>query len=1677
VSAGAGADDRGQGGGIAVIGMSGRFPGAASVGELWRLLRAGESGIRPLTDEELLAAGVSAAELRDPRYVKAAGMLGGPEMFDAGLFGLTPREAEVMDPQQRVFLECAWEALEDAGHDPHRFGGWIGVYAGAAIGKYLWMNVARHPEAVAAVGAFQAMISNDKDYLPTQVSYRLNLRGPSIGVQTACSTSLVAVHLACQALLCFECDMALAGGVSISIPEHRGYLFQEDGLASPDGCCRTFDARAAGTIRSNGAGIVVLRRLRDALAAGDRVLAVIRGSAINNDGASKVGYTAPSVGGQAEVIVAAQEVAGVSAASIGYVEAHGTATRLGDPIEVAALTQAFGDAGGRGSCALGSIKSNLGHLDAAAGVAGLIKTVLSLWHGELPASLHYEAPNPGIDFASGPFYVNARLRPWPAGAVPRRAGVSAFGIGGTNAHLVLEEAPRPVEPAAEPAEPVTAAQQLDGAYAPPARGPGCAPAPPPGTDLGLGRCETAHLTASFRPPAPLASELPWQLLVLSARSEAALRESAARLADHLDGAPELSLADVAFTLQVGRRALEWRWAAPARSREEARERLREAANGAAMTAAPRQRPEVAFVLPALRAPRPGAGAGLCSTHTVFREAVEECCGLLPPALAAEVRRWICSRQAGGDAGVEGEAELDRAWRLGQPAHFVCGYALARQWMSWGVEPAALLGHGAGEDVAACLAGVLPLAAALQVSMLRGRLAAAGEGSGAHPVLDQVRRLVEDARPQAPRIPLVSSLSGRWAEWEDLAQPATWVRLAAAAPADVDAAAGLACLLAEPARVLLEVGPRSGLTSAVEAPRVAAGLRDAEPAADGRDEGTDLLEALGWLWRAGAAVDWEAVHGGARPRRVSLPTYPFERRRYCLDEAENGAGDAVRGPSSAGRQRAAAAGRLELRDWFHLASWKRSLPPPAAAPRRSSPLRHSPSPQPSPPLPGTAAEPPGRRCLIFADDHGLGEALGRALADRGWQIVLAAAGREWRMHGPGRYEIRPGDGDDHARLWQQLADRAGLPHRVLHLWNVTAPALAADPPASDPPAVADRALAAALDRSFYSLLHLAHHLGRHAAALTAQAPARQADTAPVEVVVFSNHLHAIDGGDRPEPAKAALLGPCRVLPQELDHVRCRSIDVELQTGEAAPATGGVTPWLIERCLAEIGEIGEVGEMSEMGEVGGLAGIGEIGEIGDIGDIAEMGEMGGSPAASFAGEPVVAWRGANRWLPSWEPLPLDAPPAATGGGAGLGRTLRPRGVYLITGGLGGVGLEVARLLAESVHARLVLCGRSRFPDRQSWEEWLAAHDRDDATSRRIRRLQELEALGAELLVTAGDVADRASMSAVRGEALARFGAVHGVFHAAGVAGGGLLQARTPAQAAAVLAPKVAGTLVLAEAFGGIDLMVLFSSLNALTGGIGQADYCSANAFQDSFAVAAAARRGCCPGPGPEPGPHVVSINWDAWREVGMAAQTGVPEELRAWRDQQLADAIRAGEGRDALARILAAAPARVAVATEDLGRRLETAAAVRLAAAVALSVGAPRGEPHPRPAVAPAYVPPASPDEALLAGLWQELLGIEPIGRDDGFFDLGGHSLLATQLTARIREQLGAELPLEAIFAFPTPALLAQALRDGVTEGLPEAGPGLVPLPRESRRLVRSPAAALAGAGVGPAARQDRSESCG
>ena len=863
--------------GIAVIGMAGRFPGASDLGTFWRNLTGGVESITTLSDADLLAAGVSAKHLSNPRYVRARAQLDGVPDFDASFFGMSPREASTTDPQHRIFLECAWEALEHAGIDPARFAGSIGVYGGSAADGYLLHHLAPNRPLMESLGALSPVIGNDKDHLTTRVAYKLDLRGPSITVQTACSTSLVAVQLACQALLGYQCDAALAGGVSVGFPQGAGHLHQPGNILSPDGRCRAFDAAAQGTVVGDGAGIVVLRRLADALADGDPILAVILGAAVNNDGSSKVGYTAPSVDGQAEVIGMAHAVARVSAESISYVEAHGTGTALGDPIEIAALTQAFrAGTQARGFCGIGSIKPNIGHLNTASGVASLIKTVLALHHGSLPPSLHFEVPNPAIDFESSPFVVNAELRSWPRAATPRRAGVSSFGFGGTNAHVVLEEAP--LRPAGGPSRAL-------------------------------------------------------QLLVLSARTPAALDTVTTNLANHLEQHPEENLADVAHTLESGRRGLLHRRVVLAATVEEAAAALRSPSRSSTGEAESGAAPKIAFLFPGQGAQYPGMGADLYAREPVYRAVVDECAAILGPILGLDIRRPLHDPAAADT--LDGTA-------IAQPALFVTEMALARLWQSFGIRPDAMIGHSLGEYVAACLAGVFSLADALALVAARGRLMAtvapgvmitidlaeihvrplleeslslaalngpssvvasgpeaavarlearlaerglqsrrlrtshAFHSASMDPILGAFAAEVSKVNLHVPQLPYHSAVTGALITPAEATDPAYWAHHIRATVRFSPALFALA-----EGRVLLEVGPGRALSALARQHGHTAiatlGSRNGQASDVER-----VLGALGQLWIAGARVDWAGVRAGETRRRVHLPTYPFERQRHWVD---------------------------------------------------------------------------------------------------------------------------------------------------------------------------------------------------------------------------------------------------------------------------------------------------------------------------------------------------------------------------------------------------------------------------------------------------------------------------------------------------------------------------------------------------------------------------------------------------------------------------------------------------------------------------------------------------------------------------------------------------------------------------------------------------------------------------
>lgn len=1063
---------------VAIIGLAGRFPGARTVDEFWRNLVSGVESISRFTDEEVIAAGIDPALVRDPAYVKAGGVLDDVERFDSAFFGYTPREAEVMDPQQRIFLECAWEAIEDAGYDTERYRRPVGVFAGMSMNTYVFSNLIFNTEAVEALGEAQAAIANLHDHLATRVSYKLDLRGPSFTVQTACSTSLVAVHLACQSLISGECDMAIAGGVSVSLPQKGGYLYTEGGIHSPDGRCRAFDASAQGMVGGSGVGAVVLKRLDDALADGDRIVAVVKGSAINNDGASKVGYTAPSVDGEARVIRSALRAADVEPATVGYVEAHGTGTAIGDPIEIEALARVFrGKAAGPGTCGVGSVKTNVGHLDAAAGMAGLIKAALALEHGQIPPTLHFERPNPHIDFASTPFFVVDRLREWPRAVTPRRAGVSGFGIGGTNAHVVLEEAPAPNR-ARETSEP--------------------------------------------------------HAYVLSARTPSALDAAAERLAANLEAHGGASHADVAWTLQTGRRQFPARAAVVAESVAGAAGALRAGLKARTGTVVRRDEPLVAktaFLVPGQGAQYPGMARELYARFAPFRDAMDQVAAAMLPAL--DVRALIADTSAGA-------AERLRQTEYAQPALFAVEYATARLLEAIGVTPDALLGHSVGEYVAACLAGVFTVEDAAALVALRGRLMSEapagamlaiaatepdargwGDGSGLSlaavngpsacvlaGTFDAIealeRRLSADgigcsrlhtshafhshlmdgiverfrdavaARPRhAPAKPFVSNVTGTWITEAQAIDPGYWARHLRE---PVRFADGVATLAATCGR-FVEVGPGATLTTlARQTAKHVAGIAalpkpDASEPAD-----VTFLSAVARLWTEGVAIDWAPLHDRARRRRVALPTYPFERQRHWVERT--------------GAHPAVAARRAGNGPMLYVPSWRRD---PAGTVDAIEALTHA-----------------KRQWLVFLDETGLGRAIAARLERAGQRVVTADTAA-----------LATAAGCD--ALLARLSRDRQVPDAIV--FCATAPA--------GTPGEARRTL-------FEPLVTLA------------QAMERQRLFAPVQLTIVSTGLYDIVGSESIEPLRALALGPVRVIPQEMPNVRTRNLDVDGDVERAADA---------------------------------------------------------------------------------------------------------------------------------------------------------------------------------------------------------------------------------------------------------------------------------------------------------------------------------------------------------------------------------------------------------------------------------------------------------------------------------------------------------------------------------------------
>ena len=1376
--------------GIAIVGMAARVPGASNPDEYWNNLRNGKESVQFYTDEELLARGVRPEQLKNPHYVKAGAPLDKMEYFDPDFFGFSPKEAAILDPQHRQFYECCWEALERAGHAPSRFDGAIGVFAGCGMGAYFAQNLITNPELVESVGMFLLRhTGNDKDFLATRVSYSLNLTGPSINVQTACSTSSVATHLACQSLLSEECDMAIAGGVTIEIPHGLGYPYREGEILSPDGHCRPFDHRSKGTIFGSGTGAIVLRRLADAIADGDHIHGVIIGSAVNNDGSNKVGYLAPSVEGQAHAITEALEIADVDADSIGYVECHGTGTPVGDPIEISALTAAFSQTSERtGYCGVGSVKSNIGHLDTAAGVIGIIKATLAVEKGEIPPSLNYEAPNPSIDFVRSPFYVNDKLKKWDAQdgnpdnkKQPRRAAINSLGVGGTNAFIIVEEPPTP-----KPSSP--------------------------------------HARSNH-------------LITLSAKSRKSLDAYCIRLAQHLKDHPQLDLADVAYTLYNGRETFEHRRVLSCVDHDEAIQLLESKDQRRVFThSADNEEKSMVFMFPGGGAQYADMSKGLYDAEPVFKDLMDQGFAVLKEKTGQDYKHFLFVDEQDLESV---DKELKKP-SVQLPLIFLVEYALAKLWMSLGIKPDALIGHSMGENTAACLAGVFEFNDALGLVLLRGQLmddvpkggmlsvqlpaeqlkehlhdklalaainspmlsVASGTKADLNALSEKLTSLdienktipidiaahswlldgmltpfgdyLRSIKLNKPELAFISNYTGTWITDQQATDPEYWVKHLRNTVRFSD---GINTLLAKEC-IFLEVGPGNTLGSLTrqnpEAPtqRVFSTLRHPQ---EKMPDLSYFLTVLGRLWAVGYNIESVNIWPEEKRYKVPLPSYAFQHNPYWIEPGK---------PAQTDVNEFSALEKLEVwEEWFRKPVW----------------VQQGVLPKPSKP----------KTWLVFDDGNGVGEKLIEKLRNQGNTVVSVVGGDAYYKISNEEYCIASELGaESYSTLVKDLVASGNFPDSVLHLWLLTS------------------------EESFRpgsSFLHRNQEKGFYSLFFFARAMADEdLIERELDLLVYTNGSQQVSGEAVPYPEKATVLGPCKVLPREFPGIHCRYIDIDIAHTEQESGFS----------VAKLTKRNNDGEENK-----------------DVSPA--IIELMHKELYAIVEDGVYAYRNDVRWQ-----LQYDHAASEVNTDKSLNR-LRQDGVYFITGGLGGIAYVVATDLAKQYQAKLVLVNRTPLPAKNEWSDWLRTHGMEDAISRNIIKVKELEAAGADVLVLSGDVTDIDRMREVVQEAENHFGKINGVIHAAGTVDDGLIQMKSQADMENVFAPKIYGTLVLDELFSGkdLDVFVLFSSTSTIIAPVGQIDYVAANAFMNAYAH----RRNS-----QEKG-YTCAVNWGVWNEVGMAAAT--------------------------------------------------------------------------------------------------------------------------------------------------------------------------------------------------------------
>lgn len=1464
---------------VAVIGMACRFPGADTWRDFWNNLVNAQESIQVLSDEKLAEMGIEESLFRQPNFVKVRNPFHGKDLFDSAFFDYRPDEARAMNPVHRVFHECVWEALEDAGYDPDQIKGSVGLFAGS--NEDLDGRIYGQLKSEELDDLTRDYLNN-RDYLAALVSYKLNLKGPAVSVNTACSTSLVAINMACKSLLLGESRMAIAGAASILTKDIVGYLHQEGMIGSSDGHCRTFDKGASGTVRGEGAGVVVLKRLTDALHDGDHIYAIIKGSSINNDGNRKVGFTAPSIEGQAECIRKAHQFSKVDPESISYIEAHGTGTRLGDPVEIEALNMAFKRNIAQ-RCAIGSVKTNIGHLDTAAGMAGFIKTVLSLKYRQLPASLHYKEPNPEIDFDNGPFYVNARLSEWPVGKKgPLRAGISSFGIGGTNAHLIAEEAPP------------------------------------------LNRSDTGQ---------------PYKVLTLSAKTEGSLLNYAARLKQFLQNEAEICLNDMCYTFQAGRRHFSNRLAITFESREEIIRSLGDINLKTKITKG-KNKNDVVFLFPGQGSQYAGMGRNLYAENTLFREIMDKGFSLIKELTGEDFETILYSEPD--------ESHKINDTQYTQPALFLTEYALAHVLISLGIRPRYMLGHSVGEYVAACISGVFSFEDALKLLVRRGilinqlpggemvsvgitpdeaahlvsesvgvaaingpeqvvlsgdsvsigeltaRLSAqkipfvklrtshAFHSPALDPISEVFKKEFDTVKFSKPQIPFVSNLTGKLISDEQACSPDYWVRHMRET---VLFSNGVATLFDtnEPL-TFIHAGPGQALTKLVQQQNTGKGIPDFVNVARSEKERINdsayLTTGIGQLWALGVEIDWKAYYKSERRNRVSLPAYSFEQISYPIDH--NTVETAV--SFSIGKT-----DETDLTGSVYFPGWKSTV------------------------AVGFEEKRIQRVYLFFLNDNAFLKTMAERILGNEDMLIEVYAGTQYSRLSSNTFIVNPLSSADFIRMMADLQQDKIFITDVLYGWGM------------------------AVNTSVLKLSDTEPeiHLVYLSIIRTAQALAGVKWLSVASFIILSDSLHCVTGDEKISPAQSLMLSVVNVLPQE-HPMRCSNIDVQLSEGNM-----------------------------------------------DLTAVKVMAEI---RYQAHGADRVVAYRRGKRWIQCYQKNAKRI--------IGKSTSLKQGGVYLITGGLGGVGCILAKYLLQKYNAKLILIGRTKIQEGNLAENGKEAN----------KRYRDLKSLSDNVKYYSTDVSDLTSFTRTVHDAALAFGPIQGVIHTAGIIDAGyfeLIEDISEVKALEMLAPKIAGIQNICQIFRdrNLDFVWATSSLASVLGGLGYTAYAAANLFMDSYIAS-------------------ISAEFPSWKSLclGELAIDSQPSETKY-------AGLKPSEITDLFEWSLSQEVPVIIEAKGNLDARIHEVYSVRRSLSQQGTTEKTSRHKTVRPGVSTDFAAAENQTEQKLQNLFEDFFGLESVGVMDDFFELGGDSLKAMMLVKRIKQEFSVDLPLTDFLMRPTIRLMA------------------------------------------------------